>query len=487
MIEKFDDDFVYVTGCDLYFMDITEKLVISLLNTSNRKIIVYGINCEVPFDYPNLIKKTVYYELKDKDDMWFWKQKVCIESLREEYENYVWLDGDVLCNNNVDNISTYFNEIENYPISNIHVKDELALWFSDGRLDQYFNEHITNEYGVPRKIFQNPLHVCFFVYNKRCDWFFQEILDIRKYLLEINRYDELSRWHDEGLTNFLHCKYGFKKHLPMSDLSLLNAPDELNIFYGYWNDPSPNNFENEENPFNSCYVPENKEQILIYHENKNLEHADEIIQFVKLQKYGLHNSKYFFVDKHKVKKFNHMQPEPPDYHPEADFKFDDVGRKGDQTSKFEYKELIYIKKDDVVVDIGADIGYFERYCYLKGASKVICFEPDNEKFELLKLNSSPISDIVNGSVENIDNLFIAKNLKQIDFLKVDHKGGEFSIINSISDNNLQKINRISVKYYHSFYNFADDLRDNFISKLLHKGFNSMNYMENDINYIHFYR
>ena len=84
------NDFVYVTACDLYFMDITEKLVISLLNTSERKIIVYGVNCEVPFDYPNMIKRTLYVDVKSKFDMWFWKQQSCIESLKEGYDNYVW-------------------------------------------------------------------------------------------------------------------------------------------------------------------------------------------------------------------------------------------------------------------------------------------------------------------------------------------------------------------------------------------------------------
>ena len=49
------NDFVYITCGDLYYMDIIEKLVISLLNVSDKKIIVYGVNCKVPFDYTNLI------------------------------------------------------------------------------------------------------------------------------------------------------------------------------------------------------------------------------------------------------------------------------------------------------------------------------------------------------------------------------------------------------------------------------------------------
>ena len=118
------EDFVYITCCDLYYMDITEKLVISLLNTSSRKIIVYGINCKIPFDYPNMIKKEYYSPVISIYDKWYWKQQVCIESLKENYDNYVWVDSDIICNNNIDTISEYFPQIDNYPISNIHVQND---------------------------------------------------------------------------------------------------------------------------------------------------------------------------------------------------------------------------------------------------------------------------------------------------------------------------------------------------------------------------
>ena len=66
-------------------MDLIEKLVISLLNVSSKKIIVYGINCKIPFDYPNLIKRELILPIKTIHDKWFWKQQVCIESLKENF------------------------------------------------------------------------------------------------------------------------------------------------------------------------------------------------------------------------------------------------------------------------------------------------------------------------------------------------------------------------------------------------------------------
>ena len=123
-----NDDFVYITCGDIYYMDLIEKLVISLLNVSDKKIIVYGINCKVPFDYPNLIKKEITLPIKTEYDKWFWKQESCIEVLKENYNNYVWLDGDIIANINIDSVSKYFSEIENYPIGEIHVLDEQIIW-----------------------------------------------------------------------------------------------------------------------------------------------------------------------------------------------------------------------------------------------------------------------------------------------------------------------------------------------------------------------
>src|SRR3990167_10921219 len=42
----------------------------------------------------------------------------------------------------------------------------------------------------------------------------------------------------------------------------------------------------------------------------------------------------------------------------------------------------------IVVDIGAHIGSFALACAKRGASKIYCFEPDPENFELLAANSS---------------------------------------------------------------------------------------------------
>ena len=119
------------------FVDGIEKLVQSLLEFSEQKILVYGIDCEVPFDYPNIIKRTITVPKISEHDKWYWKQWSCIEALKEDFENFVWVDGDVVVNHNIDNIRQYFNQIENYPIADIHVQEEFFGMYDNGNKSHY--------------------------------------------------------------------------------------------------------------------------------------------------------------------------------------------------------------------------------------------------------------------------------------------------------------------------------------------------------------
>lgn len=492
-----NNDFVYVTCGDLYYMDLIEKLVISLLNVSKQKIIVYGINCKIPFDYPNLIKREFNTPVKTPHDKWFWKQQVCIESLKENYNNYVWLDGDIIANFNIDTISKYFSEIENYPIGEIHVQDE-QIYNRNGNIE-LLGEKICEHFGINRKILKKDLHACFFVYNQNCKWFFEEIIDTYHSIYDQGLYDKLLGWNDESLHNFMHSKYGFTKTLPLSNLALLcdhnkynSNPKVLRIFYGYWNEDAPNNFGEL---FGWSYVPENKEQILYFHENKNLEDADEMIEFIKMKMNNSFNdSKWFFIDKYKIHNFEYKRLN------------NELNRKYDECKFFEYKELLNIYPEDIIVDVGSDIGFFERYCYLKKAFKVICFEPNEDKFELLKMNVCKNSVLFNADITDkvgeyiieteskditistysIDYLFEADLVQKIDLLKIDNKGKEQKILNGINDINLSKINKISIKWY-DFSRYEEIEKNNIVNFYLQRGFNCWIDNESNFSKMYFYK
>jgi FkbM family methyltransferase len=165
-----------------------------------------------------------------------------------------------------------------------------------------------------------------------------------------------------------------------------------------------------------------------------------------------------------------------------------------------------INEGDIVVDLGGNIGVFNRWAYNQGASKVISFEPDRRYFKLLSLNADPRSILFNGAASNeigemtlyesthlggsnlfgtqenakkynvrtytLNYLFETGLIDRIDFLKIDIEGAEHHALAGISDENLMKVRTIAMEYHHSHFDFDDDLRTNFIRKMNDLGFNS---------------
>lgn len=117
-----------------------------------------------------------------------------------------------------------------------------------------------------------------------------------------------------------------------------------------------------------------------------------------------------------------------------------------------------VKKDDVVVDVGACVGFFSCTALDYGASKVYMLEPNKELLKVCIKNTmeyvidAPVSPVVPihaaigddeshtkhvFNVEGVDNSFptisfsdfISKyQIDHIDYLKLDCEGGEYSIL-----------------------------------------------------------
>lgn len=152
----------------------------------------------------------------------------------------------------------------------------------------------------------------------------------------------------------------------------------------------------------------------------------------------------------------------------------------DYESDIEYD----IKENDVVLDIGANHGFFSMYSIDKGASEVFAVEPVNTTFKSLldlskELPITPINkavgkldgkvnmvlcndvsaknclteynDILDNDGEEIVvdsvniNTLINQINKKINFLKVDCEGSELDIFNTILDENIKKIDRICIE------------------------------------------
>ena len=167
-----------------------------------------------------------------------------------------------------------------------------------------------------------------------------------------------------------------------------------------------------------------------------------------------------------------------------------------------------VKKGDVVVDLGANIGFFSLYAIMNGASKVYSVEASNNTFKSLsenvnKFNIYPfnvaisqgetkifyLSDTTGSSsiykqtnnVEIVNCItfekFIQENkIEHINFLKIDIEGSEYEMFNTIDENYLRNnIDTIFLEY-HIIDNYnIDDI----ISKLIKNNYECIMTESND--------
>jgi FkbM family methyltransferase len=520
--------FTFITTGNIGYMPVIEKLVQSLLEFSEQKIIVYGVDCDVPFDYPNVIKRRINPPKHSIHDKWYWKQYACIESLKEDFDHFIWVDGDVVVNYNIDTVKKYFNQIENYPLSDIHVQEEFFGMFDNGKSSQLFNQNLAEKYNLHKN--RPYMHICFYVYNKNCKWWFEEI--IKTYIeTPLEDYSKFLLWNDEGIDNFLRWKHGFKNHLLLSnfDTSSYDGDDgitnqSLHHFYKFWNEEGSQNFNRI---FGYQFIPKDKSNIIYFHGNKDANISDKMIDFIKMKRDGsFYKSEQFYTDVYNLENFGDIK--------------DVEGWTVHIAEKYGWGRAIYheiynlkdyyhnrikrINEGDIVVDLGGNIGVFNRWAYSQGASRVISFEPDRRYFKLLSLNADPKSILFNAAVSDsmgefilhesphlggssliefsdalnrypvrtytLDYLFDVGMVDKIDFLKVDIEGAEQHAMIGISDENLMKVRNISMEYHNAQFGYNDELRNQLIDRLVKLGFNSYLLFcgnDNSLQLIYFWR
>ncbi len=177
-----------------------------------------------------------------------------------------------------------------------------------------------------------------------------------------------------------------------------------------------------------------------------------------------------------------------------------------------------LEENDVVVDIGANIGMFTRRALERGASRVISFEPMSIKYSCLVDNvgfSAECHKVAIGNSFSISNFTIPDSIsnlgggsredlvsgreitrkeicltasmedlwkigmipEKIDFLKIDCEGGEAEIIPQLSEERLSDIRKISMEYHQGL--LGPELREEFTSKARSLGFESFTLFHGD--------
>jgi FkbM family methyltransferase len=118
-----------------------------------------------------------------------------------------------------------------------------------------------------------------------------------------------------------------------------------------------------------------------------------------------------------------------------------------------YEKYNEVKENDTVVDLGSSIGPFGYQIKNRNIKKLYCVEPSLEEIDTLKKNLDGIDyTIINSAIGNNDNEIVTEvygeknefkkvpsktfktfikenNIDKIDFLKTDCEGGEYDVFN----------------------------------------------------------
>lgn len=142
---------------------------------------------------------------------------------------------------------------------------------------------------------------------------------------------------------------------------------------------------------------------------------------------------------------------------------------------------VEVKKNDIVVDCGANVGFFTLYALDKGAKHVYSIECDDKNMESLhynlqNTNSTIIKEYVGFGDENIDIENILKRINKpfIDFIKIDIEWAEYDLLLNTPDDIMKRVDKWVIEvhdlyshYYKIFQIIEKFSKNGFVLNLEH--------------------
>jgi len=286
-------EFAFFTGGDEKYLSVVESCVKSMSKYSEIPIIVYGFNCDVPFDYPNMIKRRIdrnrEKKFKDRDTrLYYLKIDASLDCLKnDDSKTYIWIDGDCIVTPNIDSIIKYRDKIDKYPLCMRYKHENLIHRRTtpiNGYMEKGHGDELGDLFGIKRNA-NFTVATGLYMFDKRSKWFFDEVLYFHRYFLDsinaINNADDMAL-AEERLFNVLFWKYEFKNYLPITWVS--------NTYFTYekGNEFTPKienyiksgfdimfDFDGTEPLKNNL---EDESKILFYHGQRDISQVDKLLE-----------------------------------------------------------------------------------------------------------------------------------------------------------------------------------------------------------------
>lgn len=291
---KEESDVIFFTGGDEKYLPVVEQFIKSLQLYSNIPIIVYGFNCDISFNYSNIIKRRIDIDRKNTFNgrntiPYYYKIDASLDCIKKDDSKiYIWLDDDCIANYNIDSLIKYKNNLDNYPLCIRYQHENLIHYRNDK------NKGHGEKLGDFLKIKRNnnfTISTGLYMFDKISKSFFEEVLKYHEYFLKninSNFYVDDMAFSEERLFNVLFWKYNYKKYLPITWVSNTYFDNNTNSIYNSKIDSYIKNgfdvmFDYEDtDPLENRL--EDQSKILFYHGQKDIKKIDELLNKLDINK-----------------------------------------------------------------------------------------------------------------------------------------------------------------------------------------------------------
>ena len=324
----------FITFTNEYYLPLTEKLVQSLAHNSIYPIIVYSINCDIKFSYPNMIVKRIdseiikqpLFEIKDfafankrneivevelpKDSIGIVnrndygtyttlsrKPQIILDAIQNGLSEGIFLDADGIAKENIDTAFDYLTDCTDYPIVGRGLFEYMMLNgigspFDGGdTLEKPLMDLINVKDRTMHYVSSN-----FIIFTDKMNKFIKEWAELADHKTILENNDLYAPYHDETLLNVLLWKVNATKQLPIVHYNLTNAK-KAEEFY---NTDIRNNLTDSDWHF----IPDNINDIKYFHGCKSISEISSTIQYINSRKdnnkFNYNYKKYSFSDNSKI-------------------------------------------------------------------------------------------------------------------------------------------------------------------------------------------